>query len=62
VLQKEDSDWVKKYIEYEVEGSRPLGRPRRTWREVIARTINFDSLIDWLVDWLIYLFIYLLIN
>jgi len=29
VLRKEDTDWVKKRIEYEVEGSRPRGRPKR---------------------------------
>jgi len=28
VLQKEDTDWVKKCMEYEVEGSRPRGRQR----------------------------------
>jgi len=28
VLRKEDSDWVKKCMEYEVEGSRPRGRPK----------------------------------
>jgi len=27
VLQKEDTDWVKKCMEYEVEGSRPRGNP-----------------------------------
>jgi len=27
VLRKEDTDWVKKCMEYEVEGSRPRGRP-----------------------------------
>ena len=32
VLQK---DWVKKCIEYEAEGPRPRGRPKRTWREVV---------------------------
>ena len=26
VLRKEDTDWVKKCMEYEVEGSRPRGR------------------------------------
>jgi len=31
VLQKEDNDWVKKYMEYKVEGSRPRGRPTRMW-------------------------------
>ena len=35
VLQKEDDGWVKKYMEYEVEGPRPRGRPKRTWREVV---------------------------
>jgi len=27
VLQKEDNDWVKKCMEYEVDGARPRGRP-----------------------------------
>jgi len=35
VLQKDDDDWVKKCIEYEAEGPRPRGRPKRTWREVV---------------------------
>ena len=30
VMQKEDTDWVKKCMEYEVEGSRARGRPKRT--------------------------------
>jgi len=34
---KEDTDWVKKCMEYEVEGSRPRGRPKRTWREVVQK-------------------------
>ena len=35
VLRKDDDDWVKKCMEYEVEGLRPRGRPNRTWREVV---------------------------
>jgi len=36
VLQKEDNDWVKKYME--VEGSTPRGRQfKRTWREVVQK-------------------------
>jgi len=31
VLQNEDKDWVKKCMEYEVEGARPRGRPKKTW-------------------------------
>jgi len=37
VLRKEDTDWVKKGMEYEVEGSRPRGRPKRTWKEVVQK-------------------------
>ena len=35
VLRKDDDDWVKKCMEYEVEGPRPRGRPKWTWREVV---------------------------
>jgi len=37
MLQKEDTDWVKKCMEYDVEGSRPRGRPKRTWKEVVQK-------------------------
>ena len=30
VMRKGDEDWVKKCLEYRVEGRRPVGRPRRT--------------------------------
>ena len=30
VLRKDDDDWVKKCMEYEVQGPRPRGRPKRT--------------------------------
>jgi len=33
VLWKENNDWVKKCMEYEVEGARPRGRPKKTWRD-----------------------------
>jgi len=51
VLQKEDTDWVKKCMEYEVEGPRPRGRPKRTWREVVqkhcqARNLNKEDAMD----------------
>jgi len=37
VLRKEDDDWLKKCMEYEVEGPRHRGRPKRTWREVVKK-------------------------
>jgi len=35
VLRKEDNDWMKKCMEYEVEGARPRGRPKKTWKEIV---------------------------
>jgi len=51
VLQKEDTDWVKKCMEYEVEGCRPRGKPKRTWKEVVqkdchARNLNKEDAMD----------------
>jgi len=51
MLRKEDTDWVKKCMEYVVEGSRPRGRPKRTWREVVqndcqARNLNRENAMD----------------
>jgi len=37
VLQKEDNDWVKKCMEYEVEGARLRRRPKKTWREIVEK-------------------------
>jgi len=36
-LQKEDDDWVKKCTEYEAEGPRPTGRPKKTRRVVVEK-------------------------
>ena len=51
VLRKDDDDWVKKCMEYEVEGPRPWGRPKRTWTEVVrgdcqARKLNKEDAMD----------------
>ena len=51
MLEKEDTDWVKKCVEYEVEGSRPRGRPKTTWSEVVekdyqARNLNMEDAMD----------------
>ena len=50
-LRKDDDDWVKKCMEYEAEGPRPRGRPKRTWREVVqedcqARKLNKEDAMD----------------
>jgi len=51
VSRKEDNDWVKKCMMYEVEGSTPRVRPKRTWREVVekdcqARKLNMEDVMD----------------
>ena len=51
VLRKDDDDWVKKCMEYEVECPRPRGRPKRTWREVVredcqAHKLNKEDAMD----------------
>ena len=35
VMRKGDEDWVKKCMEFRVEGRRAVGRPRRTWLESV---------------------------
>ena len=37
VLRKEVNDWVKKCMEYKVEGIRPGGRPKKTCREIVKK-------------------------
>ena len=51
VRRKDDDDWVKKWMEYEVEGPRPRRRPKSTWREVVredchARKLNKEDAMD----------------
>jgi len=50
-LHKKDDDWVKKCMEYEVEGSRPRERPKKTWKEVVkencqACKLNTEEAMD----------------
>jgi len=49
--KKEDNDWMKKCMEYEVESARPRGRPKKTWREIVeedsqARKLNREDAMD----------------
>jgi len=36
--------WVKKCMDYEVEGPRPRGRPKRTWKEVVREDCKTHKL------------------
>jgi len=51
VLRKEDNDWMKKCMEYEVDSTRPRGRPKKTWRDTVekdcqARELNREDARD----------------
>jgi len=35
--------WVGKCMDYEVEGVRLRGRPKKTWREVEKNTVRLDN-------------------
>jgi len=37
VLRKQDTDWVKKCKENDLEGSRPRGRSKRTWKQDVQK-------------------------
>ena len=37
---KENNDWVKKCMEYEVVGDRPRCRPKKTWREIVEKNCH----------------------
>ena len=44
-------DWVKKCMVYEVEGARPRGRPKKTWKEIVekdcqAHGLNREDAVD----------------
>jgi len=41
VLGKEDTDWVRKRM---VEGYRPTGRPKRTWKEIVQKDFQACNL------------------
>jgi len=37
VLRKEDNDWVKKCMEHDVEGARPIVGSKKTWQEIVEK-------------------------
>ena len=37
VLRKDPDDWVRKCMDYEVEGKRPRGRPEKTWKDLVEK-------------------------
>ena len=44
MLRKEDNEWMKKCMEYEVEGARPRGRPKKTWKEIVEKDCQAHKL------------------
>ena len=50
MLQKEDNNWVKKCLEYEVDGAKPTGRPKklgeRLWKKTVMCKLNREDPMD----------------
>jgi hypothetical protein len=44
VERKDDEDWVKRCISFEVEGTKPRGRPRKTWMELVRNDMASKGL------------------
>ena len=42
VMGKSDEDWMKKCLEFRVEGRRPVGKPRKTW--LVSAEANLSEL------------------
>jgi len=38
--EKKTNDLVKKCIDYEVEGARARGRPKKTWTEIVEKRLS----------------------
>jgi len=53
VKEDNEANWVKKCMEYEVEGARSRGRPKKTWRERFCkktvRHVNWTGRMPWIV-------------
>jgi len=50
-VAKRRHDWVKECMEYEAEGARPRGRPKRTWGNIVqkdcqVRKLNRKDVVD----------------
>ena len=40
VMRREENDWLRRVMQHEVEGKRPQGRPKKTWRETVAADLR----------------------
>ena len=51
IERREESNWLKKCQNLEVSGKRPQGRPKKSWREVVARDLKDWGLMEgWAMD------------
>jgi len=50
VLREEDTDWVKKCTEYEVEGSRPRGHGKKLCKKIAKHVIDTRRMLWIVVD------------
>jgi len=44
ISRKDKNDWVKEYVDFELEGVKPRSRPKRTWSEVVETDFQIRKL------------------
>ena len=44
VLRKESDDWVRRCMDYELDGKKPRGRPEKTWKDVVEKNMRARGL------------------
>jgi len=53
VLRREDGGWVRECMEYEVEGTRPRGRPKKIWRQIVEKDCRARGLNGGGMPWIV---------
>ena len=48
-MDKDDNDWVKHCITWEVEGIRHTGRPKKTWWDCVKNDMERSHQLGWSV-------------
>jgi len=43
VVQEDDGEWIKKCMDFVVEGALPRGRPKRTWMRYWRKYEKFEG-------------------
>jgi len=43
ISRNDENERLRKCIDYEVEGVSPRGRPKKTWREIVKKSVGHNN-------------------